>query len=606
MTKEQQAILSIERALNQGQVFQAHNLASELRLEFPENLRITQLLVIALNRLGQSQTAIKIILEKVRQGIKDSETLGLLGRTYKDLYKQTGDRKYLKKSAESYFKGYFLNKEYYPAINAAGLFLLLNQKSKAAKIAREVIDQIGKPTDYWSTSTLGEANLILGQHEIAFDYFKQAIINNPKQFGKFQSTYAQLQFFSKAVKIPEKILTQFPKPNLAIFSGHMIDAPDRKDPRFPPEIEAQVREKLQAQIEALDIDIGFTSLASGGDILFVELLKQRNAKIKAYLPFRKEDFIDTSILFAGHGWINRFENCYNCSPKHLTTEPYLDTPELFNHLGKVMMGECMILAEHFDTKPIFISVLAPNQRKQAGGTKELHQIWPYEDTHFNIDPTQFIKEKIKVPSLTKNQPHDQPKSEAYTRKISNILFADIVGFSKLAPEVIPLIVLEIFSTIKKHIKPFARQIEVLNTWGDAILICHPDVKGLTKIALSIQNLFRGSSRISNLPSGLNIRIALHAGPIFFALDPLTGAANAYGSSINRTARMEPVTLPGEIYASDQFAALLKLETFDIYQYQHVGIIELPKGFGRQEVYQISAAGTESLDVVRSKKITRQN
>ena len=39
--------------------------------------------------------------------------------------------------------------------------------------------------------------------------------------------------------------------------------------------------------------------------------------------------------------------------------------------------------------------------------------------------------------------------------------------------------------------------------------------------------------------------------------------------------------------SDQFAATLKLDTGDQFQYQHTGVIELPKGFGKQEVYRIS-------------------
>jgi class 3 adenylate cyclase len=101
-----------------------------------------------------------------------------------------------------------------------------------------------------------------------------------------------------------------------------------------------------------------------------------------------------------------------------------------------------------------------------------------------------------------------------------------------------------------------------------------------RISTGIQNVFADNSNF-------NIRIALHAGPAFFAIDPLTKDPNIYGSSVNRTARMEPVTLPGSIYASDQFASILKLKTMDNFHYQHVGIIELPKGFGKQEVYKIS-------------------
>ncbi len=587
MTEEQQAIISIETALNQGQVFQAHNLASETRLTFPDNLRISQLLVISLNRLGQPDKAIKIILENVKDGIQDGETMGLLGRTYKDLYKQTRNLDFLKKSANAYFQGYLYSKEYYPAINAAGLFLLLNKSSQATQIAKEVVAQIGTPQDYWSTSTMGEANLLLGQLDVAVSFFKQAINNNPKQFGKYQSTFGQLLFLSETIDIPEYILDLFPKPNIAVFSGHMVDQPDREDKRFPAEIENKVKAALKSKVELLDIDIGFTSSASGSDILFIEVLKEKDAEIKAYIPFRKEDFISTSVSFAGHGWIKRFENCYDCGPKYLTTEPYMDTPELFNHLGKVMMGESMILADHYKTKPIFISVLAPFQKRKLGGTNDLFNLWPYPDSHFNIDPTQFIKNKTEVPSIGKSKASLHAESSDFLREMSNILFADILGFSKMPAEDIPAVILKIFAEIKKRMKPFEHRIRVINTWGDAILICHPNTDTLMQIASVIQLVFNGADRIPDLPEGLNIRIALHAGPVFFANDPLTGNANAFGSTINRTARMEPVTLPGLIYASDQFAALLKLENHNNYNFQHVGIIELPKGFGKQEVYSVT-------------------
>jgi len=84
-----------------------------------------------------------------------------------------------------------------------------------------------------------------------------------------------------------------------------------------------------------------------------------------------------------------------------------------------------------------------------------------------------------------------------------------------------------------------------------------------------------------------LRIALHAGPIYIGMDPITSKKSAYGTHINRTARLEPVTQPGCIYASEQFAASLALESIDKYDIKHVGILKLPKGFGIQEVYQIS-------------------
>ena len=588
MNQEKAAINNIERALDQGQVFQAHNIASELLLQYPESIRLAQLQVIALNRLGQPHKAIDIIQKSILKGSRDGETMGLLGRTYKDLYKLSGEGDYLSKAAEAYFTGYLYSHDYYPAINAASLYLILGNKVKAHQIAKEVIIRIKNPRDYWATSTLGEAHLLLENPKDAISYFNSAIQISPKQFGKFQSTYKQLVFLQDAIDVPQQLLDLFPKPNLAVFSGHMIDHPERSSQRFPQEIEEQVRIELKRKIAELDIDIGFTSLASGGDILFMEILKERDAEIKAYMPFNKEDFITTSVANAGMGWIKRFDHCYDCAPKYLTNEPYLETPDLFGHLGKVMIGESILLSEQYGITPSLVTIQAPRQTKLKGGTRDISDSWPYSGTHHNIDPSQFLKVKIKTP-LKKEMPvAEVAQNKEVTRKISNILFADIVGFSKLLEKDTPGIILRLLTEIRKLIDPYMKEVEVINTWGDAIIICHPAECAIMKIATAIQGVFVGEkARALNLPEGLNIRIALHKGPVFFATDPLTGEANVYGSSINRTARMEPVTLPGSIYASDQFAACLKLDAKDLYHYQHVGIIELPKGFGKQEVYHIS-------------------
>jgi hypothetical protein len=52
-------------------------------------------------------------------------------------------------------------------------------------------------------------------------------------------------------------------------------------------------------------------------------------------------------------------------------------------------------------------------------------------------------------------------------------------------------------------------------------------------------------------------------------------------------RMEPVTLPGTIYASHQFAATLAVESFEKYKYHHVGPVKLAKDYGVQEIYMIN-------------------
>jgi len=58
-----------------------------------------------------------------------------------------------------------------------------------------------------------------------------------------------------------------------LFSGHMIDAPDRSPPRFPPDKEplaAAAIDKLLDELGAGTTDVVIFSGACGGDLLFAD------------------------------------------------------------------------------------------------------------------------------------------------------------------------------------------------------------------------------------------------------------------------------------------------------------------------------------------------
>ena len=102
---------------------------------------------------------------------------------------------------------------------------------------------------------------------------------------------------------------------------------------------------------------------------------------------------------------------------------------------------------------------------------------------------------------------------------------------------------------------------------------------------------------------LDTRISLHAGPVFPGLDPFTGRPRFTGANINRAARLEPVTVPGQIYATQNFVALLAAEESqrrhevdaagDAFQpiatCSYLGILSLAKGFGKDAVYHVEPA-----------------
>ena len=93
-----------------------------------------------------------------------------------------------------------------------------------------------------------------------------------------------------------------------LFSGHMVDAPDRTEPRFPPERVPLVRRDIAEVIWLIDdSEVGAVSgLACGGDLLFAEEWLKTGRALQAYLPRPVEAFLDESVRFAGEEWVASF------------------------------------------------------------------------------------------------------------------------------------------------------------------------------------------------------------------------------------------------------------------------------------------------------------
>jgi hypothetical protein len=102
------------------------------------------------------------------------------------------------------------------------------------------------------------------------------------------------------VRSPRKIL---------LFSGHMIDAPGRRHPRFPPEkelIAAGAISMTLSRIDAGPSDLAICGGACGGDLLFAEAALARGATLELYIPFDERTFLAKSVDFADAHWRRRF------------------------------------------------------------------------------------------------------------------------------------------------------------------------------------------------------------------------------------------------------------------------------------------------------------
>jgi hypothetical protein len=105
-----------------------------------------------------------------------------------------------------------------------------------------------------------------------------------------------------------------------LFSGHMIDSPDRNAPRFPADAEPVAHAAIARKLNDLGADtsdLAVCSGACGGDLLFAENVLARGVPLEMYLPFDESSFLSTSVAFAGKRWVDRFRTCAASATLHL-------------------------------------------------------------------------------------------------------------------------------------------------------------------------------------------------------------------------------------------------------------------------------------------------
>jgi len=104
-----------------------------------------------------------------------------------------------------------------------------------------------------------------------------------------------------------------------LFTGHMIDAPGRSEPRFPPDKIEIAREKIAEAVTAEQqlaggIAYGIAGGANGGDIIFHQVCEAMGIPTRIFLAVPREIYIRESVASAGPQWIEEFNRLVKSRP----------------------------------------------------------------------------------------------------------------------------------------------------------------------------------------------------------------------------------------------------------------------------------------------------
>ena len=584
--------LAARSALDLGEGFLAFNIASAGLAVFVDDLRLLQFKALALARTGSPEAANTVLRRLASAGHRDEETLGLLARTHKDLWQASPDsmvgQKHLARCRALYHRAFKETGGYYSGINAAATALMLGKVAEARRLAKTVsaiceeqLGTAGGDETYWLAATRAETILIEGNVDGARQSYAEAVQSSNAGFATVSSTRSQARLLLVALGCDSKELDGcFQLPAVAAFAGHMFDAAGRKHPRFPAKHAGKASRKLKRLINDHRIRVGYSAVACGGDLLFAEALLDSGGEMHVVLPFGKTSFRKTSVeISPRRDWGRRFDSVLRRAASVTIMNPGGDpaNAENFEYCNRVIAGTARLKARSLgvDFSPV---VLWDGQAgDNAGGTEAFVKICRRWARPVIIDTQKFFNE----PPRRVRASSSGGKSDT----IRAMLFADVVGFSKLDEAQLPVFVERFLGCVAEVLPKGSRRPLYRNTWGDALYCVFRGVCEAGEFAMAMRNVIRETHwEKHGLPKDMNVRIGLHAGPVYECHDPVIGRKTYNGFHVNRAARIEPITEEGQIFASQSFAALSAIEPRKEFQCDYAGTRQLPKGAGSIPVF----------------------
>jgi tetratricopeptide (TPR) repeat protein len=285
---------------------------------------------------------------------RDAETWALLGRVEKDAWtsswrmpdaspqQKIDEARYekarLREAIRCYEKAFRTDpKHYYSGINALTLMHLYREltgdpaydqtidvMSGAVRFATACEED--SEAQYWARASVGDLEVLVGTVSSTEDAYQEAIAINRDNLFALESCRDQLlllrdlDFASERVdagiRVFERAIGRMPVPGrewepgrVFLFSGHMVDAPDRETERFPERVVDTAGDRIAQLMRDLGAgpdDLALTQGACGGDLLFAEACQELGVRMHWLQPFAEPDFMLRSVIRCGESWRQRY------------------------------------------------------------------------------------------------------------------------------------------------------------------------------------------------------------------------------------------------------------------------------------------------------------
>jgi adenylate cyclase len=578
-------LTAIDTALDHGDLFLAYDRANAALATHPGTPVLRHRLILALARM-KSPRAWPLYEEwemaRIHTGERtlDIDIAALGARLIKDraLAATPAERPALfRLAAERYLTAYQLTGDFYPGTNAAALCLWAGDARRARAIATDVRPK-AQGDAFYAVVSRAECALILGDHAAATSDL--ARLRKAGTAAQRMTARAQLRQTCAALAIDPALLAPLDPGGIVHFIGQM--------PRPEATLDEPVlAAEAQHLLDELDAEIGFGALAAGADILFAEALLARGAELNVVLPFPPDAFVKTSVEGRPGGpWLPRFEKCLAAATQVSTAAPLSEDGDALQYGYGTMISAGLTVqrAGHLAAPATQVAIWDGTGNVADYGTASGIALWAR--TRW---PQYVLTSSAKRVAVNAGTLDDYP-APIGDRAIRFALFGDIAGFSKLTETEIIKSWTEVMAALDRALAPLANDILARNTWGDGIFLVFSRAASAAEAALAMREAMAAMDfAVLGLTRPLHLRLGLHCGPMTSVRDPVTGRETFVGTQVNRASRIEPLTPPGTIYATEAFAAALALDDNAPFTCEYIGNVTAGKSAERLRVLSLSRA-----------------
>lgn len=483
-------------------------------------------------------------------------------------------------AAVTYHKAYNHFGGHYSAINAATLYMLSGSASSSRALAERAIElalQDSGPR-FFPLATLSEAYLLLDKPVQAGEAIREAASFNQNNLLTRARMNRQLRLVCCYMGIDPKIVDPMLPETVLHYCGHMFDSHRPLDQAG----EADVRQRIDQVLADNHCVIAYGSLAAGSDILFAERVLAQGGELNVWLPFAVDAFCDISVRPAGEQWVERFHRCLEQANlvSFATESDFLGEDGLFKYCAEIAMGMAVMRAASLQAKVMQVAIWDRVVSDQQSSTYSNIARWQSLGHR-----SEIIDSPVRLPQAVVRafcQQHPTLRREPHA-----ILFSDVRGFSKLGDSGVVWFFNELHPVLAAVIDRYRDDIQFVDTWGDAIYLVARKASTVAHIAAELNDAMSGvdQSHLA-LDEPLMLRIGLHYGPVYKLRDHLAQTVTYASTDVTKTARIEPVTPPGEIFGTEPLVAMLELEGEHWARYRYAGTIQSAKGYGAFRMFHI--------------------